>query len=219
MSNHKVNLANLRKKISQTHELIYTSYHESGHIIYALLKLCKVDSSCVYENKQNKRIEGVTHYNILTLDKIQDQELFNHMLHSDICIRYSGLIAEKIHFKKTSGSDHLPMVLKDGSSSDTLYASDQIKQFDLAPAGKARHKYKQKLISSVANELDIYWDSVTVIAHNLFKHKRLNYESIKNALVKSSDKSFWKHQFKDIDYIFENAGLLDETKLKNIFQI
>lgn len=63
MANNGVgSLKDIRKKFHFTHELISTAYHESGHTIYGLVKLLKIESVCVFENKKSKRIEGFTHY-------------------------------------------------------------------------------------------------------------------------------------------------------------
>ena len=61
---------------------------------------------------------------------------------------------------------------------------------------------------------------VTIVAHSLFQKKRLNYFDLKEIIIKKSkNKSFWKEQFRTIDYIFDNIGVLDEKALKSILSV
>lgn len=208
----------VRKKVTYTHELISTSYHEAGHAVYALLHFMKVPLVYVYENKKYKRIDGFCLYeSFRELHEITDEALLTQRLNSEICIKYAGLTAEKYHFKNISGSDKFPMVLRDGSSNDTLSAAGLIKQYNLAPPGRKRYSYKKTLIKETLSELRQHWDAVTLVSHGLFQKKRLSYEDIKKLLTrKTKDKEFWKNQFKLIDYIFDNMDALDEKELKSI---
>jgi len=208
----------VRKKVTYTHDLISTSYHEAGHVVYALLHCMKVPLVYVFENKKYKRIDGFCHYeSVRELPDIQDEILFAKQLNSEICIKYAGLTSEKYHFKTISGSDKFPMVLRDGSSNDTVTAAALIKQYNLVPPGKKRYSYKKALIKETLSELRQHWDAVTVISHALFNKKRLSYEDIKKLLTKKTkDKEFWKNQFKIIDYIFDHVDALDEKYLKSI---
>jgi hypothetical protein len=218
MANHGVEtLSGLRKKITQTHELISTSYHESGHTIYGLVKGFKIDSVSVFENKKSQRIDGFTHYNGPGLSSLEDKELFSYVLNTEICLRYAGLVAEKCHFKKMSGSDKFPLFLRDGSSDDTLTAAAQINDYNLAPPGRKRYAFKQKLIKETQLVVNENWDSVTDVAHALFKKRRLTYEDLRKVLTKNAkNKKYWKSQFNNISYIYENAASLDENDLKTI---
>lgn len=209
----------VRKKVTYTHELISTSYHEAGHTVYALLHHMKVPLVYVYENRKYKRIDGFCHYEMFRdLSNITDEFLFSQRVHAEICIKYAGLTAEKYHFKNISGSDKFPMVLRDGSSEDTLSAAALIKQYNLAEPGRKRYAYKKLLIKETLSELRQHWDAVTLVSHALFNKKKLTYEDIKILLSrKTKDKEFWKNQFKLIDYIFDNIEALDEKELKSIF--
>lgn len=217
MANHGVgSLSDLRKKITQTHEFISTSYHEAGHTIYGLVKGFKIESVCIFENKKSKRIEGFTHYigpNIVP----NDEDLQFYILNTEICLRYAGLVAEKCHFKKISGSDKFPLFLRDGSSDDTLTAAAQINSYNLAPSGRKRYAYKKKLIKETQESIENHWDSVTDVAHALFKKKTLTYEDLRKILMRNpKTKKYWKEQFKNISYIYENESALDENNLKYI---
>lgn len=208
----------VRRKMAKTHELISTSYHEAGHTIYCLLKFFKVDLVSIFENVKEKRIWGKTIWEpISELSDIKEPELFDIIIDNEICMNYAGLIAEKHHFKKTSGSDKFPMVLKNGSEEDTMEAAVLIRQYNLAPPGQKRYIFKQKLIKKTLNNINEHWDAVTIVAHALFEKKRLNFLDLKNILTKkSNNKEFWKEQFKMINFIFDNFQSLDEKEIINI---
>ena len=219
MTNNGVgSIDQVRKKLTYTHDLISTSYHEAGHAVYGLLHFMKVPSVYVFENKKNKRIEGFCHYeSVKELSDIQDVALFNEQLKHEICIKYAGLTAEKYHFKTICGSDKFPMFLRDGSSDDTLSAAALIKKYDFVPPGRKRYAFKKKMITETLHELRDNWDAVTIIAHGLFQKKRLGFFEIQKMLLRNSDnKEFWKEQFKTIHYIFDNCEGLDEKDLKSI---
>src|ERR1700674_2354629 len=117
MANGTGSIAEIRKKVTKTHEFISTSYHESGHTIYALLHLMRVSSVSVFEDKKLKRIHGNTYYDYPSdFDDIQDPDLLNTLLRAEVGISYAGLIAEKTLFRSISGSRQTPMFISDGSS-------------------------------------------------------------------------------------------------------
>jgi hypothetical protein len=214
-------LENIRRKFARTHELIFVSYHEAGHAVYGLLHTMMIGPVYVFESKREKRIWGMTHFeSILDSKDITDPDLISERLHSEICMQYAGLTAEKYHYKTMSGSDKFPMNLKYGSESDTSAAAVLIKQFNLAPPGRKRYAYKKKLIKETLHELQDNWDDVTLVAHALFNKKRLGFSELRDLLTKKSkNKSFWKEQFKTINYIFDNRDALDEKDLKSILSI
>lgn len=218
MAKNRGSIGEVRKKMAKTHEFISTSYHEAGHAVYGLLKFLKVDPVYVFENTHKKRIWGITHYEpICEVTDILDSELLNILIHNEICMSYAGLVAEKLHYKKTSGSDKFPMVLKNGSEDDTMEAAVLIKKYNLAPPGQKRYAYKKKLIKETVNEIEEHWDAITIVAHALFEKKRLNFLDLKNLLIrKSKNKEFWKEQFKSINYIFDNLETLDDKEIKSI---
>jgi len=75
MAKNTGSIGEIRKKVTKTHELISTSYHEAGHVIYALLHFMLVDSVQIYEDKKLKRINGVTYYDFpIEFDTISDPD-------------------------------------------------------------------------------------------------------------------------------------------------
>ena len=221
MANGAGTLEHTRRKFARTHELIFVSYHEAGHAVYGLLHFMMIGPVYVFETKKQKRIWGMTHFeSMLDSKKITDDSLILDRLHSEICMQYAGLTAEKYHYKTISGSDKFPMDLKQGSESDTFAAALLIRQYNLAPPGRKRYTYKKKLIKETLNELKDNWDAVTLVAHALFEKKRLSFLDLQNLLIKKSkNKSFWKEQFKTINYIFENRDSLDNKELISILSI
>lgn len=219
MANNIVGSLDLvRKKLQYTTDLISTSYHEAGHTVYGLLYLMKITSVWVFENKKCKRIEGFTHYELpVDLSEVKDSTLLSEVIKAEICLKYAGLAAEKYHFKSISGSDKYPLFLRDGSSDDTLAAAALIRQYNLVPPGKKRYNFKKKLIKETLKELQDNWDAVTVIAHALFKKKRLSYVTLKKLLTKhTNDPEFWKQIFYNLDSIFSKHAPLDEKDIKYI---
>jgi hypothetical protein len=221
MAKGAATIGEIRKKVTKTHELISTSYHEAGHVVYALLHLMYVQSVVVFEHKQLKRIHGLTTYRYPSeLDLVEDSILFNALLKSEIGLCYAGLTAEKYHFKSISGSDQTPLFISDGSGEDNESAAKTIVKYNLVSPGRKRYLYKQKLIRGVLSELQHNWDAVTLIAHALFKHRRLSYNDLQELLTKKSrNKKFWKEQFKKINYLYDNSETLDEKDLKSILDI
>jgi hypothetical protein len=220
MSNGSGSINNLRKKVTKTHELIAVSYHESGHTIYGLLHFMKIGSVTVFNNSKSSRGEGTTNYEAVFEESTEDMTLFNYWLKSEIGLCYAGNCAERYYFKSISGSDKFPKFLKDGSEDDISEASEFIRKYNLAPAGKKRYAFKQKMIKDCSNILEQYWDDVTLVSHSLFNKKRLYYSDLKSLLCKNSkNKSFWKEQFKLIDYISDNYGNVDNKKLKSIMSL
>lgn len=208
-------ISDIRKKITSTHEMISTSYHEAGHTIYALLRCMRVSYVCIYENKN--RIDGVCCYETPELSSIEDIDLLLWMIGSEIGIKYAGLTAEKYFFKTISGSDKFPIFLRDGSSEDTLSAAAIIRNYNVVPPGRKRYEFKKRKINQVLKELKKHWDDVTILSHALFSKKKLSFDDIKKLLLrKSKNKSMWKERFKIISSIFEEGMCVDEKDLKYI---
>ena len=211
----KGTIFDIRKKISRTHEMISTSYHESGHVVYSLICGMRVSSVCIFQSKRSNRVEGFCYYETPNLSKIQDPNLLLSLVNYEIGIKYAGLTAEKHFFKTISGSDKFPIFLRDGSSDDTLSAAAIIRQFNVVAPGKKRYEFKKKKIKQVLEDLKKYWEDVTLLAHALFSKKKLSFLDIKNLfLKKSSNKKFWRAKFKSISSIFDNTSALDENFLK-----
>lgn len=210
-------IKNVRKKITHTHEVISTSYHEAGHTIYGLLHHMKVDMVYIFEDKKSKRICGFTHFNYPISNEVNDYALCRELIKSEICINYAGLAAEKYHYKNVSGSDRFPGYWKNGSSDDTMTAASLINKYKLVPPGKKRYYFKKRLIKKTHQELQNNWEAVVLVSHALFQKKKLYFSDLKNILTKkSNNKEFWKNKFNNIDYIFDNNDNIDELTLKNI---
>jgi ATP-dependent Zn protease len=218
MAKSSGSIGEIRKKITKTHEFISTSYHEAGHTIYALLHLMRVGSVSVFENKKLKRVHGSTYYDYLSdLESIQDPELLNVLVRAEIGVSYAGLIAEKSLFKSISGSHQTPMFISDGSTEDNKVARELIQKYNLAPPGAKRSLYKKKLAREIQSELHANWDAVTLVAHALFKHRKLSFEDLRKLLTeRSRHKKFWKEQFKKVNYFYDNSESLDENDLRSI---
>lgn len=190
-------IGEIRKKVTKTYELITTSYHEAGHAVFALLCEMKVSSVCIFEHKMLKRIHGFTQYESPDLDP--HHSLFDVRLQQEIGLSYAGLLAEKYHFKSISGSDQIPMFIKEGSSNDLMSVRKAIHKYNPAPAGKKRTLYKQKIARNTLNMLIEYWDAVELIAHSLFKRRKLTFQDLRQLLIKKSkNKKYWKEQFRII---------------------
>jgi hypothetical protein len=216
MAKGTASIGEIRKKVTKTHELISTSYHEAGHTIYALLHLMKVSSVSVYEDKKLKRIHGITYYDYPNdFDEIQDNELLLMLARADVGMSYAGLLAEKILFKDISGSSQIPMFISEGSTEDNKGAREMMDKYNLAPPGSKRTAFKAKLMRQVQNDLHTHWDAITLVAHALFRHRRITYADLTTLLTKKTiDKKFWKEQLKIVNHFYDNSDHLDEKDLK-----
>lgn len=195
-------IGEVRKKVTKTYESILCNYHEAGHTIFALLHCMKVNCVYVFEHKVFKRISGFTQYES---SFSEDSSNFIELLEREISLSYAGLLAEKHHFKMISGSDQLPMFIKEGSSDDLLAIRRLIQKYNLVPAGKKRYAYKQKIARQTLSLLVEHWEAIDLVAHSLFKHKRLSYSDLKILLIsKSHNKKFWRDLFKEIDRVFSS---------------
>ena len=194
----------IRKKVTTTYELISTAYHEAGHTIYALLSQMKVEYVQIFEHKTLKRIHGFTQYESFDLDK--DNVFFDTFLEREIGLSYAGWLAEKHHFQSISGSESIPMFIREGSSDDLLAVRKTLAKYDdVIPPGKKRNSYKRKIIKKTTAMLLAHWDAVDLVSHSLFKYKKLSFIDLQNLLIKKSkDKKFWREQFKSINQIFKN---------------
>jgi len=194
-------IGEVRKKVTKTYEFITTSYHEAGHAVFALLCYMKVSAVCIFEHKMLKRIHGFTQYESPDIDPNHSQ--FIQQLEQEISLSYAGLLSERHHFKSISGLDQIPMFIKEGSSNDIFAITKMLQKYNPVPAGKKRYAYKQKLARKTMKILIEYWDAIELVAHSLFKHKRLVYQDLRDLLTKKSkNKKFWKEQFKIISQNF-----------------
>jgi hypothetical protein len=185
-------------KIGLQAEVICCVYHECGHVLFGLLKHFHVSS--VFVN-YTEAVEGITNY--FWVDKPDlEQDIIQHIALDEIGISYSGFIAEQIYYKDICGAK-LPWVLKEGSSLDIKSASKTIKDHSLAAPGKPRQQLKQRVQKEVNALLSEYWDDLKLIAHRLYKVKRMSFDDLKALLTKKSNrKDFWKKQFREIELLF-----------------
>jgi hypothetical protein len=197
---------------------ISAAYHESGHIIYGLLHLMKIESAQVYfDNKNLKTVIGYTDYDYPGVHQTNNYLEFPNIVKYEIGICYAGLAAEQYSFKLVSGSDKFPVFFKDYCSGDTKEASSLLKKCKVTSPGKKRYNYKKKLIKQVFIDLEKYWDSVTLIAHALFQRKRLYFNDIKRILTKKGEhQKFWKTRFRLIEHINKNKETFDEKDFEII---
>lgn len=199
-------------KLSQNHSMIATCYHEAGHAICALLMFAKVSNVFV---QKDRLISGATDFDVI--ENVQDSELADFITKSEININYAGMVAEKIFYKDITGSTILPNVLKKGCEEDVRQVADIIKKNNLSPPGQKRYSYKKKIQSDTNKLLLEYWEDVKIVAHSLFDKKKLNYEDLKLVLTKkSSNKDFWKNQFKYISLYIDQEKEIDAKDIKII---
>lgn len=206
-------------KIATNFDYIMTAYHESGHVIYALLHIMRVQSVSIYENKEFNRVDGVTCYDSPNqLECVKDTDYSNLIIRHEVGINYAGLISEKILLQSISGSAKTPLFVSEGSSDDNKNARDLIKKYNISAPGKPRIKYKQTLLQDIRRELYEYWDDVILISHALFNKHKLVIEDLQRLLTKKSlNKIFWKEQFKKINYLYDSC--LDTKNLNIIFKV
>lgn len=204
-----------KKNITNIHDWISTAYHEAGHAIYGLTRGMEVPKVLIFKNEQLNMMEGLTYYTYPVADMFNNKKIQNYILYSEIGFFYAGLLAEKQFYKISTGSDKFPLLLRNGSSADTLSAASIIKKYNLAPPGKERYAFKQKQIKKTYKSVEKYWSDISLIAHALFKKKKLTFFEIEQIIIKkSSKKAFWKNQFKLIKQVYTDPEM-DYDVLKN----
>jgi hypothetical protein len=112
------------------------------------------------------------------------------------------------------------MFLREGSSHDFSEAAELFEKYNLSEPGRKRYNHKQKLLKLIDKELQEHWEAVTIVAHGLFKKKKLSYLEIKELLIKkTANKEFWKKKFKIIVQLYRNSETLDEKDIKFIMNL
>lgn len=202
--------AKFNTNIGKLHEAITVAYHEAGHVLIALLFYSKISSA--FLQNINDDIGGITEFDLfLDFEDNNKPFLYKYLINSYICINYAGMLAEKINLKKISGADIFPKAFKYGCYEDLKEISNIIKKYNLAPPGRERAIFKNKMIKTTTALLNHYWDDVVLIAHALCKSK-ITHNDVKKILQKSPNKAFWKAQFKKINYLHKNNDLIDFDK-------
>lgn len=219
MANQSVwSAESIQKRALRSYELLTAAYHEAGHTVYGLLHFMQITSVAIHSNVHKDGEDGVTCFEVIT-DYVDDKnsELFKQLTKFEIGLYYSGFCAERIYFKNVAGVEKYPYFLRDGSADDVADAALLIRKNNLAPAGKKRYNFKQNMIKETITSLEQNWADVVIVSHALFQRRRLYYSDLKSLLLKKSpNKSFWKTQFKNIEYICNNKSTLDIKKLKTI---
>jgi hypothetical protein len=196
-------LKSIKRRQAHQLETINTAHHEAGHTIFALLQGMIVYSVCIFTDKTSNRVDGFTHYFSLELTTIVDPFILNNRVEAELGMEYAGMMAERHQYHLHTGSDKCPSFLKDGSSADIKRASDLIKKYQLAPAGQKRYRFKQRIMKKVLRQLQEHWGAVIVVAHALFRKKRLTGEEVQTLLTTQTDnKDFWKKQYRMIQNLY-----------------
>jgi len=196
-----------KNTLSYNHERTLTCYHEAGHTISGLLNFIMISSVGVPNRKNKKNVDiGYTYYDLpAVLSDVNDAVLKNALVVGAIHLHFGGIAAEKIFYKEMCGSSTIPKELKYGSHIDRDAATDLIVKNHLAPPGKRRYLYKKSLLDQTIRGLELYWEDVKLISHALYSRKKLLFKDLKEILTKeSSNKSFWKSRFKNINLLFSS---------------
>lgn len=202
------------KKQALDYGIIACSFHEASHTVCAIHNCIKISSVHTSSETVN---EGTTDYYTLDVSVFEDNDLLTILLMQELQVLYGGLVGEKIYYREICGSEKFPMHLRIGSSSDISAASNLIVNHDLAKPGKHRMLLKKKIQSDVAAILNEHWSAVKIVAHALYKKKRLSFEELQHLLTRKTDnKDFWKDRFKKIRLLYNETSNLDETSIRDI---
>lgn len=204
------------KKQSIDYSLIAASHHESGHCLVALLNLIQVSDVGVAIDGSDA--VGLTQFYMYKNTVIEDRELHELLVLSDLLVAYAGLQAERLYYKDICGSSKFPLHLKVGSAEDTASAYKLIRTNNLATPGKETSILKKKLQSEVEQMLIAYWDDVKLVAHQLYKRRRLYYRDLRSMLCRkpNENREFWKSIFKKIDFIHHDTKVPEEQEVKEV---
>lgn len=204
------------KKQSIDYSLIAAAHHESGHTILALLNLIQVSDASIKVDDADA--VGLTSFYMYKNSDVEDKELLEMLIISDLQVAYAGLSAEKFYYKDICGSSRFPLHLRIGSSEDFSSAQKLIRINKLASPGKETSVLKKKLQAEIEKMLTIYWNDVKIIAHALYQRRKLYYVDLKNLLCKKQNPNsdFWKQQFKMINYIHSDNKMPEEQEVKRI---
>jgi hypothetical protein len=173
------------------------------------------------ELQETYRMDGETIFSDISdvhdYQQFQNKSFVSRLKKNEVCVRYAGISAERILYKKLCGSSKFPRVLSEGSSDDIRSISEVIKKYNLAEAGTTRTQLKNSLLKKSAKQLEDYWQDVVSLAYALFKRKRIHYNEIKKIiLTKTNNKPFWKNQFSLIDFYFDPKKDIDASNINFI---
>jgi ATP-dependent Zn protease len=210
-----------KARLSQEFDLITTAFHEAGHTISGLLNLMKVPFVCIdakMDRSLNKDL-GYTNF-VIAADfrYVQDEGLYKELLLREIYVNYAGLAAEKLLYKDICGTYNIPMILKVGSYLDRDRCSELISTHNLAAPGRKRYAFKKRALQKSIDQLEESWSDVKLVAHILFRKKRLTHDQLKAILTKKSEhKDFWKQHFRILNKIYRNCDGMTDKDLKYYF--
>ena len=202
------------KKQSIDYSLIAAAHHEAAHTIVALLNLIQVSDVAVKVDGSDA--VGLTQFYMYKNTNIEDPELLEMLITSDLLVAYAGLQGEKLYYRDICGSSNFPLHLRIGSSEDFAAAQKLIRTNNLAAPGKETSALKKKLQSEVEQMLIAYWSDVKLIGHQLYKRRKLYYRDLKNILCRAHNENrlFWKSQFKIINFIHHDNKVPEEQEVK-----
>jgi hypothetical protein len=195
--------------------LIATAYHEAGHAIVGIHNFWYVSNVEILNKPRFD--EGQTLYHDYDVNLVENNDLIRAFLLFDLQSTAAGLEAEKAYYKDITGSDRFPMHLKIGSSDDTAFISSQIRKYKLALPGNPTNLLKRRIRRETNAILMEHWESVRLVAHQLYKRKSLSFEELKFILTRKSDqKDFWKDRFSKIAIIHSDPTPDEHTVRKLI---
>lgn len=199
------------KKQSHDYEKIATSWHESSHIICGLFNYIKISNVSMSPETN----EGTTDYLLFDTSNIQDHDLLVIILMQELQTLYGGLSGERIYYKEICGSDKFPMHLRRGSAIDIAMAADLIRKGKLAEPGKHTYLLKKQIQYNASQILKEHWDGVKIVAHTLYKKKKLSFDELKSILTKKTNHNdFWKERFKKIKLLHNEKNIPSEIYIK-----
>lgn len=202
----------IAKQQANDYGLIATSYHEAAHTIVGLAHLLLVEEVSVQDCQ-----EGTTNYTGYHGYDANTDNLRRIIVMSELKMIYAGLVGEKMYYKDICGSGKFPMHLKNGSTIDTNMASKLIRRYKLASSGKATFKLKQEIRQDVEKFLVRHWEEVKIVAHALYKKRKLSFQELKYLLTRlPQNKDFWKEKFKTIKIIHDEESDLSMRMVRNL---
>ena len=209
----KLNKLSIAKQQANDYGLIATSYHESAHTIVGLANLLKIDNVNVIDSQ-----EGSTFYLMYQADDAKDDAVLQEILvMSEVKTICAGLVGERMYYRDICGSSKFPMHLKNGSNIDTAAISKLFRKYHLANSGKATYNLKQEIREDVEKFLIEHWEAVKVVAHALYKKKKLSFSELKYLLIRlPEDKEFWKDKFKTIKVLYDEKNDLSTKVVRNL---
>jgi hypothetical protein len=201
------------EKLGHTFETISCCWHEAGHVLFGLLRYFKITSVSV---SYVQVIEGITHYRGLERQDL-DPSLLELLAIDEVRMSYAGLVAERLYYRDICGSNKFPASLKEGWNTDFKAATDTIKRHNLAPAGAKRAAFKRHLQSQLHAIMIEHWVDLKLIAHAIYKTKRLSFDDLKALLTKKSvNRKFWKERFREIEMLFAQSETIDSSEIMAI---